>query len=118
MDSPSILVISRDLIFKSKISALARELGQNCRAVRDIAELREGILLGAGLILMDLSAADWNRAEVLDSTRKSTRPVRLVAYYSHVDHELEKAASDEGMKEIYPRSVFVKKLPELLSQVS
>ena len=112
----TVAIVSRDLIFKSKVSELSKQFSRGVSAVRDQAGLREALELGATLVLIDLSLPGLDRPAMLSDIQSCGRPVRVVAYFSHVDHELEAQARAEGIAEVLPRSAFVKLLPEILSQ--
>ena len=43
------------------------------------------------------------------------RAVPLVGFFSHVETELQRRAKDAGVEHVLPRSVFTKRLPEILS---
>lgn len=92
----SVVAFVPDLMDRSR-------LGAAVTVVRDLGDARAA---AAELLLVDLA-----REGVLD--RLPSGP-RIVGFAPHVDEELLAAASDRGC-EALPRSVFFKRLPELLA---
>jgi hypothetical protein len=108
-DPVPVLVLVRDLMFSSRISATARAGGQPVRMLRDPSDLREAV--GRRLIV-DLNqpgaleaAVDWKRASSND----------VVGFVSHVDADTIARARAAGIDRVLPRSRFVELLPELLA---
>ena len=109
-DAPHpVLVLVRDLMFATKITATARAAGIDVRLIRE-----PGHLAGqaGGRLIVDLNqvgaipaAAAWHRA--------TNRPV--IGFVSHVDKETAAAARAAGIARIVARSYFVEHLPQLLS---
>lgn len=60
------------------------------------------------LVIVDLDRCDDIEGFVLDG-------VRVVGFGPHVDTELHRRAADAGYSEVLARSVFFKRLPELLA---
>ena len=102
------LVLVRDLMFSSRISATARAAGTVVKLLREPSQLAGA---AGRLLITDLNqpgvigaAAEWSVA----------RPGRrVVGFVSHVDTETIKAARAAGL-EVMPRSRFVEALPDLL----
>jgi hypothetical protein len=106
---PAVLVLVRDLMMGSRITAAARQAGTAVRMVRDVSRLRE--LTGRRLIV-DLNepgsiaaAVEWKQRTGGDA----------VGFVSHVDTPVIQEARAAGVDRILPRSRFVEELPELLA---
>ena len=104
-----VLVLVRDLMFSSRISAAARATGVEIAVLRDPAQLRGA--RGRRLIV-DLNqpgaleaSIEWNSASACD----------VVGFVSHVDAETIARARAAGIDRVLPRSRFVEMLPELLA---
>lgn len=118
-DSPArVLVVSRDLIFKTKISALARESNVTVTSVRSLSELQEALHPDVRLVLVDLGIKEIPPREVVECAQRSASQPRIVGYYSHVEHEVGEAAREAGIPEIVARSKFVQRLPDLLLEAT
>ncbi|HMC90512.1 MAG TPA: response regulator [Gemmataceae bacterium] len=116
--APIGLLLSDDMIFTSRITGTARALGITVKAARS-AE----VLLAMArqhrpvLILVDLSNPGLQLPELMQAlqTSSSSRP-RIVAYGSHVDAAVLRAARDAGCDPVLPRSKFVEELPRALPE--
>jgi DNA-binding NarL/FixJ family response regulator len=104
-------LLSDDLIFASRISGTAHDLGFRVIALRSADDLRDAVhahcprcvivdLANPGLVIADLMK---NLAHV------APRPF-VVAYGSHVDAKTLQAARDAGCDVVWPRSKFVAEL--------
>jgi hypothetical protein len=108
--SESVLVLVRDLIFASRITATGADVGAAVTLIRDPAKLLADT--GARLLIVDLNlpgaiaaAGGWKRA-----TGGS-----VTGFVSHVDSATIAAARDAGVDRVLARSRFVELLPQLLS---
>jgi hypothetical protein len=102
------LVLVRDLMFSSRISATARAQAVAVKVLREPEQLAEA---PGRLLIVDLnqagaipSAAAWLRA---------APGRRVVGFVSHVDSQTIESAREAGL-EVLARSRFVELLPELL----
>ena len=108
---PATLVLVRDLMFASKISATAKAAGAPIEMLRDPATLKDRP--GDRLII------DLNQPGTLDAAIgwKSADPNRqVVAFVSHVDTQTISQAKSAGIDRILPRSQFVASLQALLTK--
>jgi hypothetical protein len=110
--SDPILVLVRDLLLASRITATAKPLGVSYKLLRDPAALDGN--MDAPLLLADLNlpgaieaAAGWGKA-------KEGR--RAIGFVSHVDAETIARARQAGIVEVYARSKFFESLESLLSK--
>lgn len=103
------LCLVRDLIFGSRISAVAAGLDLPVRTVRDPARLAgepgDQLIVDLNLPGAIEAAAAW----------KAERPGRLaVGFVSHVDVNTIRTARERGIDHVMARSRFVTILPDLL----
>jgi CheY-like chemotaxis protein len=112
------LLLSDDMIFTSRITGTARALGITVKAARS-----SDLLLAMAqqhrpaLILVDLSNPGLQLPELLQALRTSSSPMpRMVAYGSHVDAAVLRAAREAGCDPVLPRSKFVEELPRALPE--
>jgi 2-methylaconitate cis-trans-isomerase PrpF len=107
---PPLLILCRDLLMGSKITAAAQSAGVPFRVVRDAAKLvgQQGRRL-----IVDLNqdgaveaAAEWKRAAGAE----------VVGFVSHVDAGTIARAREAGLDQVMPRSRFVEQLPGILSR--
>jgi hypothetical protein len=103
------LVLVRDLLFSSRISATARSLGARVTLVGEPAALAG--LAGRRLIV------DLNQPGALDAAVvwKGIARGDVVGFVSHVDADTIARAKAAGVDQVMARSQFVSELPDLLS---
>jgi hypothetical protein len=99
-----------DLFFSSKISSTAEKLGTEvvfCRSA-------ERVPPDASRICVDLNATTFDPVAEIKKIRAAT-DAPVFAFLSHIQVELRRKAEEAGAAEVMPRSIFVQRLPELLS---
>jgi hypothetical protein len=109
-----VLLLIRDLMFVSRVTGTAKELGVAVKVVRDPAKLAPEAQAGqGGRLIVDLNlegaveaAAEW----------KAATGGSVAGFVSHVDTETIHRAREAGIDRVLPRSQFVQVLPELLAQ--
>ena len=111
------LLLSRDLIFTSKITGTARELGSQVTVAGNLA-LAEALIRDAAprVVFVDLAAGEWTTREVLERLIRLAGAAPFVAFGSHVDTERLESARLAGCAQVLPRSKFTAQLPELVRQ--
>ena len=98
-----------DLMFTSKVTATARAQGLTVVAVRSAAQVvAHAQALPPACVIVDLHNPDLDLPALLAALRAAcpTMP-RVIAYGSHVNKELLKAAQAAGCDMVLPRSRFV-----------
>lgn len=113
---PSGVLVSRDLIFTTKITGTAHALGfrfavagNSALAIKTIAEARPRV------VFVDLAAGELGKPEAILAYQAAAGPeTPIVAFGSHVDTESLDAARGAGCREVLPRSKFSTELPELI----
>ena len=94
-DDVSIAAYVTDLIFASKITAVATHVGANVRVVRSREALREAAE-GATGVLIDLNTEAGDAGAELVRELKQRRPeTPIVCFAAHVQTELIRAAREE-----------------------
>jgi len=110
------LLLSRDLIFTSKIKGTAAELGYSMMVVGTDLQAHSMIeTYRPSVVLVDLNAGNLVAPAALISYQKLAGPdTWFIAFGSHVDAEGLRAARDAGCHVVLPRSRFAAELPALL----
>ena len=120
MSKPVIAVVD-DMFFASKIRATAEHLGVAVRFARGLDEALEAARQDKpSLVIADLHAQKcdpFNLAEQLKAD-ETLRAVPLVGFFSHVQTELQQRAEQAGYDRVMPRSLFTKRLPEILESTT
>ena len=113
-----VLAVVDDLLFSSKIRAVASSTGRPVAFVRDraaiVASIRER---QPSLVIFDLDRASLDPIGAIAEIRSQTdlAGVRLVGFASHVHADLFAAARAAGIDLALARSGFVTALPELMA---
>lgn len=104
-----VVLITRDLMFGSKVEAMVREAGFECVVS---AQAPEGDGAGDALWIADLAQGDFAPADF------AGRNVPILAYYAHVDGEVRKQALAAGLDQVIPRSRMAREGTKLIQQNS
>ena len=117
-DAPApILAIAADLMFASRIRAVALAAGIDAELVRSPAALLDAARERAPRrILIDLDARAFDPAALIRQLKQDerTRDIDVVAFVSHVREDAIAAARDAGADRVLARSAFVRELPALI----
>ena len=106
-----------DLLFRSKISETAKELGIETSFPRSpqklFAALRES---PPDLLVLDLNSARFEPLEIIRKVKSGgeSEPVPTVGFLSHVQTDLALSAREAGCDKVVARSAFTKDLPKIL----
>jgi CheY-like chemotaxis protein len=114
--APVGLLISRDLLFTSKVTGTARDLNLPVKTVLDAAAALTLVAEGEiRAIFVDLAESRLDLPGLM-SGLPADRPPAVIAFGSHVATALLQAARDAGCTEVLPRSRFSAELPDLLQR--
>lgn len=114
--STALLVLSDDLMFTSRITGTARDLGITTKVARTVDAL-EGLARQEAprCVIVDLANPALAVSDMVRRLREACAAMpRLVAYGSHVDAAGLKAAREAGCDVVLARSAFVEQLPHSL----
>ncbi len=109
-----IAALVTDMIFRSRITATAGAAQVTVRVVGQLEGLA-GLLAQEDLTLL---IVDMERPDAQAAIRLAADAVprpRIVAYFPHIQTELSQVAREAGADTVLPRSLFVQRLPELLT---
>ena len=117
-----VLAVVDDLLFSSKIRAVAAAAGESVAFVRNPAHVQAACAEHRPrLVLIDLDRDTLNPIETIAALRRvapaddSSHPLRIVGFGAHVNVERLRAAREAGADQAMARSAFVAALPALLS---
>jgi CheY-like chemotaxis protein len=116
--APIGLLLSDDLLFSSRITSTAQELGVTIKTARSpdalLAQVRQQ---APRCIILDLANPGLSVPELIAQLRECCSPMPyVVAYGSHVDAAGLHAAREAGCNLVWPRSKFVEELPQALPE--
>jgi hypothetical protein len=115
--SSTVLALVNDLFFYSKIRQTAKQLGLELQPA-EVAKLHDQVQeRDAQTVLVELGPGGLE--ETLSGVRAlrgdaALSGVRVVAFGSHVQTAVLEAARSAGCDEVYARSEFTARLPEIL----
>ena len=117
--SKLIAVCADDLLFLSKIQHVAKSLQMEIRSIIGVQDEMVSRIseLAPSSILIDLNSKKIDAIGLIRSLKSSagTAAILSIGFFSHVDMETHNAAVSAGCDHVLPRSVFIQKLPEILS---
>ena len=115
-----VLAAVEDMFFLAKIEAAAKAAGVDLVEARSAEKVNEHLdALSPDLIILDLNTRAWDPLEVIRRIRGEPkfRSTPVVAFLSHVQVELERAARAAGCEKVIPRSAFSRDLPNILKAI-
>ena len=107
-----------DLLFKSKISETASQLGIEAAFPRSPKKLLDALRESPpDLLVLDLNSARFEPLTLLGEVKshEATRDVFTVGFLSHVQKGLAVAAREAGCDRVVARSAFTRDLPRILA---
>lgn len=113
-----VIAAIEDLLFRSKVSETAGQLGVEATFPRSSKKLLEQATESPpDLLVLDLNSARFEPLELLRrlKSEEATRKVPVVGFLSHVQKDLALAARESGCDRVMARSAFTKDLPRILS---
>lgn len=113
---PAGLLLSRDLIFTSKVTGTGRDLGHRILVAGNVA-LASAMIdqWRPKAVFVDLTAGDLVGVPALLAYRAAAGPgVTFVAFGPHVDTAALENARAVGCEVVLPRSKFSAELPEVI----
>jgi CheY-like chemotaxis protein len=116
----TVLAAVEDMFFLAKIEAAAKVVGVDLVEARSAEKVNEQLeVLNPDLIILDLNAKAWDPLEVIRRIRwePKFKSTPVVAFLSHVQVELERAARAAGCENVIPRSAFSRDLPQILRTI-
>ncbi len=114
-----VLAAVEDLLFRSKISETAAQLGIEAIFPRSKGKLLETLRESPpDLLVLDLNSARFEPLELLHTVKSDeiTQRVPTVGFLSHVQGDLAVAARNAGCDHVMARSAFTKDLPKILAE--
>jgi DNA-binding NarL/FixJ family response regulator len=115
--APIGFLLSDDMMFTSRITGTARDLGFEIRVARSQVALDAMIRSQPpAAVIIDLANPGLNLSTLLTAAKAANQATTIVAYGSHVDTETLKQARQAGCDVVLPRSQLAERLPDLLPE--
>lgn len=114
-----VLAVVDDLFFLAKLQETARQVGVPLATVRAADFRLESVRQQKPtLAIFDLNATSGNPVELVRQLKADAelRKIPVLAFLSHVQVDLQRAAREAGCEQVLPRSKFTATLPQLLGQ--
>ncbi|HYE15449.1 MAG TPA: hypothetical protein VD968_13485 [Pyrinomonadaceae bacterium] len=112
-----VLAAVGDLFFASKIRGTAEALNVSVDFARTADSLFDAAKTDVpSLIILDLQSTSADAVALAARLKADEQLARvpLVGFFSHVETELQRRAEDAGVDYVLPRSLFTRRLPEIL----
>ncbi|HZT59638.1 MAG TPA: hypothetical protein VFA21_13600 [Pyrinomonadaceae bacterium] len=106
-----------DMIFASKIRGTAEHLNVTVEFARAEDALFDAAKTEVpSLVILDLHATRPDPFALAARLKadEQLRTVPIVGFFSHVETELQRRAVEAGVDHVLPRSLFTKRLPDIL----
>ncbi len=113
-----VLAAVEDLLFRSKISETAGQLGVEAYFPRSPKRLLEAIRESPpDLLILDLNSARFEPLALLQAVKSDEDLGRVptIGFLSHVQKDLAVAAREFGCDKVVARSAFSRDLPQILA---
>src|SRR5207247_1291978 len=108
-----------DLFFASKIRGTGEQVGARIVFVKSISDAMQKTRDESPvLVIADLNARCCNVIELAGALKSddALSGIPLLGFFSHVQTDLERTATDAGFDRVIPRSVFARDLVKILSE--
>lgn len=115
-----ILLLSRDLLFITKIREVVSSGGQQVTVIKSEGALHELVdtAVSNGLLLVDLEKPGVEISKISPVWNLLlSRGWQCLSFFSHVHEELAVEAQNLGLGDVMPRSRFIRVLPDILSSL-
>ncbi len=111
-----VLAAVEDLLFRSKISETAEQLGIEAKFPRNRRKLLEALRESPpDLLVLDLNSARFEPLDLLRTVKSDEVGIPTVGFLSHVQRDLAVAAREAGCDHVMARSAFTRDLPKILA---
>ncbi|MCH7474658.1 MAG: response regulator transcription factor [Gemmatimonadetes bacterium] len=110
------IAIVSDLIFATRITGTAKKVGAKCEIVSNPSALQDALESDEPrAVLVDMNCDGISPEEAIRTVKSRFPNARVVAFYSHVQTKLGDQARAAGADDVWPRSAFVQRLPQVLA---
>jgi len=109
-----IVAVMDDLFFQMKVAETAKHLGLELKVATNADALLSLLEPAPKLVIVDLNSRSQPLAAI-ERVRAAQKDLRVIAFLSHVQHDLAAQAQAAGCDEVMPRSAFTQNLAAILS---
>jgi DNA-binding NarL/FixJ family response regulator len=114
----TVLFLSSDLMFSSRVVGTAKELNVRVQLVADPSSLPQQITADCRLVLIDLALDRLNLPSTVKAIKAAAPAAHVVAYGAHVDEAALADAREAGCDTVLTRGQFHKQYADLLGGVA
>jgi CheY-like chemotaxis protein len=113
----SVLFLSFDLVFSSRLAAAGKRLGVNVSAVSSLDAVEGRVESeSVDLVICDLSAQGADPQALVTRLRQRQPGLAIVAYAPHVHEDRLQAATEAGCNEVLTRGQFDRQMDDILTR--
>ncbi len=116
-----LFVVMSDLMFRSRIDDVARQLGLPIRAARSAEQLERHLAAGPpSLVLVDLEDTEFDSAAAVRRLRdhETSWDARIIGFSGHTNKEAIRAGRDAGVDQVLARSALTSHVAKILAEVA
>ena len=112
----TVLAVIDDLLFRAKLEAAAAHADVHLEIVTG-ASAAAGVRLNPSctLLIVDLTLSSADPVAVVHALRRAAPGVPILGYAPHAQADRKAQATAAGCAWVWPRSLFVQRLPEVLA---
>lgn len=112
----TVFYLTGDLLFSSRVSGVAAQLGIDLQIVGSVAQLlqRADASADCKLVLIDLTSSSLELDAAVQAIRERMPQARIVAYGPHVQEALLTAAAAAGCDAVLSRGQFDREMSRVL----
>ena len=112
----AVFAVVEDLLFRAKLEMIATHTGTSLHVVSFPTSIATLVPTASWqLVIIDLNLSSCDPIEMVKTLRAVHPTAPLIGYCSHVQTDLSQRAVQAGCTMVLSRSVFVRRLPELLT---
>lgn len=114
----TVIAVVDDMFFVSKIRATGKALGMIVKFPRTVEAFRDTVRDEVpSLIIVDLHNAKVDPLALATELKSAdvSRDIPLLGFFSHVQADLQRKATEAGYDEVLPRSLFARDLAHVLA---
>jgi DNA-binding NarL/FixJ family response regulator len=113
----SVLFLSSDLVFSSRLAAAGKRMGVCVDSVTSIEAVEERVESNSvDLVICDLSAPGADPNALVARLRQRWPSLAIVAFAPHVHEDRLRAATEAGCNEVLSRGQFDRQMGDILAR--
>ena len=109
-----VLYLTQDLLFPSRVTTVAKQMGVDVSIVGSLEQLRERLAVPTAAVIVDLEHRAAVPAEIIQMLKDVSPRPQVIGYGPHVKEALLAAAQTAGFDQVLSRGQFDKQIGPLV----